>query len=124
MVLESALICLSFNIFHEARGESVLGQYAVAQVTMRRAGYDQTRVCEEVYRYRQFSWTRAKHKHPAKIDPDAYVKARAIARVVLTGRMPMDFSRGATHYHAVRVDPYWSSFLIRTARVGAHVFYR
>jgi N-acetylmuramoyl-L-alanine amidase len=123
MILEAALICLATNIFHEARGEPIVGQYAVAQVTMRRAKGDPKRVCKEVYRAGQFSWTAVPQTSPQKIDPDAYTKALAIARVVLQDKMPMDFSGGATHYHAVHVRPYWSKIFTRIAQVGNHIFY-
>jgi N-acetylmuramoyl-L-alanine amidase len=123
-MLEAALICLATNVFHEARGESVLGQYAVAQVTMRRANNDPARVCKEVYRPFQFSWTIEGKPHPNKIHRDAYDKALRISWMVLSGRMPRDFSNGATHYHATSVRPSWSLVFQRTNKLGAHIFYK
>ena len=35
-ILETALMCLAFNIYHEARSQSTIGQLAVAQVVMNR----------------------------------------------------------------------------------------
>ena len=35
-ILETALMCMAFNIYHEARNESMLGQIAVGQVVMNR----------------------------------------------------------------------------------------
>ena len=32
MVIESALICLAMNIYHEARSEPIAGRVAVAEV--------------------------------------------------------------------------------------------
>jgi len=125
MILEAALLCLSLNIFHEARGEPVPGQYAVAQVTMNRAGGDQARVCKEVYKPKQFSWTHQKvrHKKPAKVDPDSWARAKAIARVVLAKGMAMDLSGGANHYHATYVAPRWATQMQRTRVIGRHIFY-
>ena len=31
---------------------------------------------------------------------------------------------GATHYHATYVDPIWSAGLIKTDKIGLHIFYR
>ena len=31
---------------------------------------------------------------------------------------------GATHYHATYVNPVWNSGLIRTNKIGTHIFYR
>ena len=30
----------------------------------------------------------------------------------------------ATHYHTTAVDPHWNDTLVRTRRIGSHVFYR
>jgi spore germination cell wall hydrolase CwlJ-like protein len=126
MVIEAALLCLSLNVFYEARGESVPGQYAVAQVTMNRAGGDQRRVCDVVYAPRQFSWTHQKvrHRKPWKTDPEAWERARIIARIVIQRPTLMNvLVNDADHYHATYVNPRWIFGLQRTARIGRHIFY-
>lgn len=125
-MIEQALLCLALNIFHESRGETVLGQYAVAQVTMNRAGGDPDKVCKVVYRRKQFSWTHQKvgKRKPERVDPDAWKKAQIIAQVTLQGRMPLDMSGGATHYHATRVSPYWAKSKSVVKTIGRHVFYQ
>ena len=55
-----ALSCLSLNVYHEARNQSLLGQEAVALVTMNRAGWNNTNICPEVVKHKQFSWTNDK----------------------------------------------------------------
>ena len=126
MVGTTALLCLALNLFHEARGESVPGQYAVAQVTMRRAKNDPERVCEAVYAKKQFSWTHQAvgKRDPARVDLDAWKRAIAISRVVLEGRMPLDFTNGSDHYHAKHVKPSWTTAMVKTRVMGRHVFYR
>lgn len=123
-LMASALLCLSLNVFHEARGELIPGQYAVAQVTMRRADNDPAKVCSTVYRPKQFSWTLKSHKPPEVIDPDAWKKAQIVAKTVLLGRMPYDFSAGADHYHTIKVQPSWSQGAMPVARIQHHVFFR
>ena len=51
--------CMTANIYHEARGESLKGQYAVAHVVMNRVHHEQfpNSVCEVVFQPKQFSWT-------------------------------------------------------------------
>jgi spore germination cell wall hydrolase CwlJ-like protein len=122
MILQSALICLASNVFFESRGEPIPGQYAVAQVTMRRAGNDPGKVCQVVHERGQFSWTTRKRSAPQALDPDAWTSSIKIARVVLSGSMPTDFSRGATHYHAVTVRPTWARYMVRTVQLHRHVF--
>ena len=50
-------------------------------------------------------------------------KARRIAEAALGGAISSRVGR-STHYHANYVVPYWSSSLLKTAVVGAHIFYR
>lgn len=134
MILESAVLCLALNIYHEARGEMIPGQYAVAHVTMNRAG-DQRHVCETVAAKHQFSWTTGQLRRTAKgymlkpsavpRDQDAWNLAKHIARYTLVNRdwLP-DPTRGATHYHAKNVTPGWRTALKRVRVIGRHVFYR
>ena len=124
MIATAALTCLAMNIFFEARGETVIGQYAVAQVTMNRAKQDPAKICKVVYAKKQFSWTMEKKRNPWKVDYDGYVKALAIARAVLDKKIKLDFSGQAHYYHATYVNPYWTKAFIRTAKVGNHIFYR
>lgn len=56
---EAAIKCLTDNVYHEARGEGVDGQFAAALVTLARTlefGYPKD-VCGVVYQRKQFSWT-------------------------------------------------------------------
>ena len=129
MILATALTCLAMNIYHESRGEPVLGQYAVALVTVNRAEAHKTRVCTEVLKSKQFSWT-THLVHKKKVvkagtptDLDAWKKAQTIARIVLAGKM-QDVTHGATFYHANRVTPKWRLAMVPTQRIGNHVFYR
>lgn len=119
------------NIYFEARGEMIPGQYAVASVTMNRA-QDKARVCEVVTAKDQFSWTRKmlvrqgdkfalKPKYEPK-DERAWALAKHIAAYTLKNRV--DFTFGATHYHATYVDPNWRYTMQRTKKMGKHVFYK
>ena len=118
-----SLDCLARNIYHEARGESLLGQYAVAEVTMNRKaalGYPKT-VCEVVYQKDAFSWTGMKGlQEPSGA---SWHRAVKVANEVYYGRRATEL-HGATHYHATYVNPDWSSERERIARIGRHVFYR
>lgn len=132
MLAETALICLALNIYHEARGEPVSGQMAVAAVTMNRAGAND-RVCRVVFAPNQFTWTRntarvasGRHKIPAGLIPknaEAWGRAIRIAHQALEGQV-FDFSFGAKHYHADYVSPNWSRGQSESAVIGRHIFYR
>ena len=119
----SSVDCLARNVYYEARGESLPGQYAVAEVTMNRKaalGYPKT-VCEVVYQKDAFSWTAMKDLDgPAG---ESWQRALKVAQEVYYGRRATEL-QGATHYHATYVKPEWSGERERIARIGRHVFYR
>ena len=130
MIIATAALCLALNIYEEARSEPIMGQYAVAMVTMNRAGNDPERVCKTVFKPNQFSWTIGKHKkvgagYQVSVTPsegDAWKRAKIIAKTTLAGRMP-DFTHGADHYHTVKVFPKWAMNMRPNKMIGHHVFY-
>jgi N-acetylmuramoyl-L-alanine amidase len=127
------LTCLALNVYYEARGESLDGMYAVAEVTMNRLmsrRYPQT-VCGVVYekkwdwlrkrRVSAFSWTEFDIvPHP---EGEQWKKAREVADAVYHGKKP-PVLKGATHYHATYIRPSWSIGQQPVARIGGHVFYK
>lgn len=132
MIAETALICLSLNIFHEARGEPIMGQYAVALVTLNRATHKPDRVCKEVFKPSQFSWTignaeriDAGWKLTGSMKPrdaHAWWVATRVAATALEGKMP-DFTHGSKFYHAKHVAPRWRLAMVPTRTIGNHHFY-
>lgn len=119
-----SLDCLARNVYYEARGESLAGQYAVAEVTMNRAAspYYPDTVCEVVYQREAFSWTGLGVLQAPR--GEAWDRAVRIAEDVYYGRRPRTLHPGVTHFHATYVRPDWSRERRRVARIGRHVFYR
>ena len=121
MTPEVILLCLALNIYFEARGEPIEGQYAVAEVALRRAALSSKPVCVEVFSDSQFSWTL--QADTAKVrDKRMWATALTVARSVLAE--PTNFSHGATHFHSIAVKPRWTRSLCLAARIGRHLFYR
>jgi len=125
------LHCLQQNIYFEARNQSVIGQVAVAWVTMNRmedSRYPDT-ICEVVWQRKQFSWTHdGKSDEPGSniLEQRAWEDAGLVADVVL-----LDWARDrsspveeAVMYHADYVDPYWSASYDYVAKIDNHIFYR
>jgi spore germination cell wall hydrolase CwlJ-like protein len=56
-------------------------------------------------------------------DPEAVDTAGRIARLMLDGA-PRQLTFGATHFHTRAVNPRWSRVYVRTAAIGAHMFYK
>lgn len=122
--------CLTEALYFEARGETVEGQYAVAEVILNRvdnANYPGS-ICEVVNqgtgrRYAcQFTYT-CDGIPEVVTDDRAWHRLGNIARIMMDGA-PRDLTRGATHYHADWVSPNWARVYPRTARYGQHIFYR
>lgn len=119
---KSDVECLARNVYHEARGEPIEGQIAVAQVTVNRAqsGEFEKTVCGVVYAHKQFSWTQDKSKK-IKSNKD-WETALAVSKAVLTESIPLpEFN--ALYFHTRQVKPYWAKTKRRIARIGNHIFY-
>jgi spore germination cell wall hydrolase CwlJ-like protein len=114
MLIETALLCLSLNIYFEARSEQIPGQYAVAQVTMNRVKRNDSNVCKEVLKPKQFSWTNVY----------AWQVAKIVAGVTLSGKLLYDISHGAEFYHTESVNPRWNKSFVKVKQIGKHVFYK
>lgn len=119
--------CLTEALYFEARGESLEGQIAVAEVILNRVDsplYPRT-VCGVVKQRGgggcQFSYVcTGKKKMREKAAADL---SGRIARAMLDGA-PRILTAGATHFHTRGVKPSWSKRFARTAKIGAHLFYR
>jgi spore germination cell wall hydrolase CwlJ-like protein len=125
--------CLANAIYFEARGETVRGQMAVAQVVINRvfSGHYPGNICGVVYqstrRYHrlrcQFSFTC--DGIPDRItEPGAFERATQIAGDALDGHFWLTDIGKATHYHARWVHPRWVREMRRLKRIGVHTFYR
>jgi N-acetylmuramoyl-L-alanine amidase len=129
---DDQMLCLQQNIFFEARGESELGQRAVAWVTLNRVADSRwsESICEVVFANKQFSWTQnGKPNYPDWNDPievAAWDRAGELAEIVIM-RWVLghdDPTNGADHFHATSVKPAWRTAGERTARIDNHIFYR
>ncbi len=127
---------LARTIFGEARGEPVEGMEAVANVVLNRVKIAQKKgrywwgnniigVCQKPY---QFScWNKndpSYHRLTNVSDKNIYfVTSLRIARRAVIGALP-DRTKGATHYHADYVSPYWARGEAPVKTIGRHLFYK
>ena len=125
--VEREIMCLAYNIYYEARGESKKGQIAVGNVTMNRArskNYPNS-VCAVVTQKHkntcQFSWFCMK-KLPV-IREEMFAEIRDLAKRIYTGEIK-DITKGSTHFHAIDVNPAWIENKVVTVEIGNHIFYR
>jgi spore germination cell wall hydrolase CwlJ-like protein len=132
---DSERMCLAQAIYHEARGESVDGQMAVANVIINRAFSKKypTTICGVVFqnadkgKYKcQFTFAcdgrsdmgteRAAWNRSVKMAETAFAEFQQ-------GERPGVIPNGALYYHTTAVAPKWSHTFRRVAAIGSHVFY-
>ena len=122
--------CLTEALYFEARGESIEGVFAVAEVILNRAdsskfpdsvcgvisqGVGNGRGCQFSYKCDQY--------------PEVYREKTAkdrmgkIAMLMLDDNAPRRLTDGALFYHTKAVNPSWSRVFARTTTIGAHHFY-
>lgn len=115
--------CLAKAIYHEARGQGLRGQLAVAQVVLNRTQdprFPKT-VCAVIYqrdKWRcQFSWVCRGNRIQ---NAEQWQRAKRVAAIALNG-MP-DQTGNALYFHAKWAKPNWSG-LRRVAYIDGHFFY-
>jgi hypothetical protein len=124
------LRCLAEALYFEARGETVKGQFAVAEVILNRVKSERfpSSACGVINqgtgkKYQcQFTYTCDGYKEVIE-EPRAFERVSKIARIALDGLAP-ELTKGATHYHTTAVKPRWSKVYTKTAAIGDHIFYR
>jgi spore germination cell wall hydrolase CwlJ-like protein len=119
--------CLRHALYFEARGETIQGQFAVAEVILNRldaAGFPKT-VCGVIRQEGEgtcaFSFMCDGLSDKMR-DQAAMERAGKIARLMLDGA-PRPLTAGATFFHNQDVKPKWKH-LTKTVSIGAHLFYR
>ena len=117
--------CIAVAVYHEARGESVEGQLAVAQVIMNRAasGKYPASWCGVVKQPWQFSFVRHGQFPSVDESSDAWRKALGVTRLAVANAVA-SVPKECLWYHANYVAPQWSNNLQRVEKIGAHIFYR
>ncbi|WP_170464273.1 cell wall hydrolase [Ruegeria arenilitoris] len=122
--------CLAEALYFEARGESVRGQFAVAEVILNRVESSRfpNSLCGVIKqgtgkKYQcQFTYTCDGQKEVIR-EKKAYERVSKVARAAIDG-IGVGLTEGATHYHTKAVRPSWSRVYKETARIGVHIFYR
>lgn len=128
--LERERRCLTESIYFEARGESAIGQLAIAEVVLNRvtSGRYPSSICGVVFQGRssnqcQFSFACSADMDKPR-DRIAWRKAQRLAHYVLSGEVTTSIVGSATYYHAAYVYPHWAPSMIEVAKIGHHIFYR
>ena len=122
--------CLTEALYFEARGESLRGQIAVAEVILNRVDSKRypNSVCGVVQQGQhrrnacQFSYN-CDGKSNRIGNRKAFNKLGKLAYVMMNGA-ERELTGDALFYHNNTVRPRWSRKMVKTARIGRHIFYR
>ena len=117
--------CIAVAVYHEARGETLEGQLAVARVIMNRAasGRYPASWCGVVKQPWQFSFVRNGYMPGVDTASTAWRNALGVTRIAINNAVP-SLSNDVLWYHANYVAPSWGRRLTRVSQIGAHIFYR
>ena len=128
--------CMALNIYHEARSESMAGQFAVADVVLNRVESNRypNNVCDVIFQAEwadgkpvlhrcQFSWfCDGKSDTPRELD--AWHRAKEVSNFIMIHNDFRGITEGATHYHTEYVNPSWNSVMQLIGSIGDHIFYK
>ena len=119
---QAEIVCMTDNVYHEARGESGLGQRAVVDVVMNRMQDPEHRwprdVCGVVYQPFAFSWTSTN----ATVDDIATwftIKLRVKVWMESHDKGIVD----ANHYHTLDINTDWDNNMVEEKIIGMHAFF-
>lgn len=129
--IETELMCMAQAVYYESAHEPLAGQLAVAEVISNRVRDHRypNSVCDVVYQGAtrttgcQFTFTCDGSLERKKPKGEAWERAQRIAAHVMM-ELHEERTGGATHYHATYVDPVWNAGLVKTDKIGLHIFYR
>jgi spore germination cell wall hydrolase CwlJ-like protein len=131
-------ICLAKNMYFEARDQGLAAQIAVSLVVFNRVQHSSypKSICEVIYQGPTYSW---RPEYPVRNrcqfswfcdglsdvpkELDAWNYALNLSKTLVSADH-LDFTEGATHYHASDILPHWASQLTRIMELEDHIFYR
>jgi spore germination cell wall hydrolase CwlJ-like protein len=132
------LTCLAVTVYHEARGEPLVGQLAVANTVINRVHDSRwpNTICDVVKEGPTLAWDKTKPiKHKCQFsyfcdgksdtptDPVAFNQAMQVAEEAwYSYNLSLDISEGSTFYHSVDVEPQWR--YKHLVQIGNHIFYK
>lgn len=121
-LLIAPLICLALTVYHEARGEPVLGQIAVIQVVQNRVKSNKfpNDICSVITQPGQFAWVLDNIPNEPK-QPGDWAYSVLLAHVYMEHKAK-DITHNALFYHALPDNhPHKGKALLK---IGNHIFWR
>ena len=123
-----AELCLALAVYHEARGEPLIGQKAVAEVVMNRVASDRfpDTICGVVMQPKQFSFVSTNGWAGIPTDPDVWADAVNISQDAIGNHLNGQSyfaNKAMLYYHSTEVSLVWTKSLFELFTLGNHTFY-
>jgi spore germination cell wall hydrolase CwlJ-like protein len=123
------IYCLAIALYHEARGEPLFGQQAVAQVIINRVVDERfpNTVCDVVTQKHKSSCQFSFYCDGKSDSPDDKKQWRRMVEVAKSAMIyypQAEVIKDITHYHTTEVEPKWSKKLEKVIQIENHIFYR
>lgn len=116
-------MCIAQTLYHEARGETLRGQFAVITVLQNRAKADRWKdeECDVIQMKSAISALSSQKRFPPFAEKEAW-KSVWLLTNLLHGHTYPGMDR-ADHYHTTSVSPSWSRKMTLVKKIGVHKFY-
>lgn len=131
------LLCLMTAIYFEAGNQDLTGKIAVGNVIMNRVSSNRypDSICDVVKQGEYYSFSPHPKKYrcqftywcdgkPEIMQSGSHAYNYSWMAAITAFSRIIDYSNGATHYHANYVKPNWSNDAYKVAEHGQHIFYR
>lgn len=119
--LSTSLLCLAMTVYHEARGETIEAQRAVAYVALNRALTEEKEVCQVIKEKHQFTWVQPGGKAKKAKEIDAWFQSVNVAYNVYNG-IVKDPTKGANHFIKVGTEAAWVKDCRRSRVIDKQLF--
>ncbi|MDG2340558.1 MAG: cell wall hydrolase [Paracoccaceae bacterium] len=123
--------CMAEALYFEARGENVMGQFAVAEVILNRVDHRKfpNTICGVVLQGSGNGKHRCQFSYACDGKLETIHEKKAWENVGKVARLAIEMDKrplthNATFYHTNYVSPSWSKKFPRTATIGVHHFYK
>ena len=116
--------CLAHAVYHEARGEPIMGQAAVSNVILNRVKSKRhpDTICDVVYQPWQFTDIK---KTKINYTSQAWKNAVEVAAFTQVGYIDDETNGGTMYANLAKCEPNWDfSKLKLVGSLGGHTFYR
>lgn len=123
---EKEFDCLSRNIYWESLREPLIGQIAVATITHNRVKSKKwgNSFCKVVFEPKQFSWTNLdKIRNATPKNKNQWKRAKHSAMLFTKGVRVTNLENSHFYYADYIKPPVWSKKMIKTAKIGTHIFF-